>query len=235
MLKAAICDDSAKTIARLEQILDDIPTIVGEYDVFVSGRDVLHCRKSMTIKYDIYILDIEMPQIDGITLANEIRKYDRTALIVFLTSHPEYVYDVFNVVVFDFIVKPVTSKKVKRLFERAISYLDLTNKMFHFSFDKNQYTLECKEILYFEKEKRKIHIYTEKEQFETYLSRKEVVGQLDASVFVSISYSYVVNLGFIKEIRKNEAILKNKAHLPISRKNKQSVKEKHLEFLLKRY
>ena len=52
--------------------------------------------------YDIYILDIEMQGMNGLELAKTIRTNEPNALIIFLTSYSEYVFDVFEVITFDF-------------------------------------------------------------------------------------------------------------------------------------
>ena len=77
---------------------------------------------------DLYILDIEMPGMDGIAVAQEIRKRNSKALIVFLTSYTKYMPDVFAVVTFDFIKKPITIDRLRILLEKAENYLGETVK-----------------------------------------------------------------------------------------------------------
>ena len=59
--------------------------------------------------YHLYIFDIEMPEMNGLQLAKEIRKIDAKALFVFLTGYTQYVMDVFEVITFDYISKPSPS------------------------------------------------------------------------------------------------------------------------------
>lgn len=60
-------------------------------------------------QYQLYIFDIEMSGMNGLELAAEIRKRDKKALFVFITSFSHYMKDVFDVVTFDFISKPYSA------------------------------------------------------------------------------------------------------------------------------
>lgn len=227
MLKAAICDDSTLATARLESLFCTIPNIVKEWDVFHTGLALLQYIRQRAVKYDVYLLDIEMPLLDGITLAKEIRKQDKNALFIFLTSYPNYVYDVFDTVAFHFQIKPISEEQIRRVLKKAVGYLDMLHKKCCFSYNKNYYSLDCEEILYFEKNNRKTYIYTADKRYETYLPKKEWLAQLDPTLFVSLGYSFVVNMEYIKEIIENEVILTNTVHLPISRRQRRKVKEQH--------
>mgnify|MGYP002508020861 FL=1 len=111
MLNIAICDDSVYCIEMLEKLLDAYPGKKSiQYDVFDNPIHLLDYQKANNVLYKLYILDIEMDDMNGISLAKSIRKFDQKSLIVFLTSHNQYVFDVFNVVVFDFLLKPITQE-----------------------------------------------------------------------------------------------------------------------------
>lgn len=63
------------------------------------------------------------------------------ALIIFLTSYSEYVFDVFEVITFDFLLKPITFKRFQKVLQKASTYLNMNKKLFSFSY--------CKRILAF--------------------------------------------------------------------------------------
>ena len=57
--------------------------------------------------YDIYLLDVVMPGLNGIELAKEIRSSDKAADIIFLTSSPEFAVESYTVKASNYLVKPV--------------------------------------------------------------------------------------------------------------------------------
>ena len=134
MLKIAVCDDGWTDIETLEKALDQFDRYPVDYDVFFSAEELLKYRKEHEENYNMYIFDIEMPGMSGLELAKEIRKEDAKALFVFLTGYTSYVMDVFEVVTFDFIKKPVTAEKLSPVLLKAASYLDLTRQEYVFGY-----------------------------------------------------------------------------------------------------
>uniref|UniRef100_UPI0040572F54 LytR/AlgR family response regulator transcription factor n=1 Tax=Agathobacter sp. TaxID=2021311 RepID=UPI0040572F54 len=160
MLKIAICDDSRTDVEMLESAFDKLRQYPIEYDVYFSAKELLEYHTLNEEVYPLYIFDIEMPQINGLELAKEIRERDAKALFVFLTSYTQYVMDVFDVITFDYISKPITVEKLESVLLKAMRYLNLIKQDFVFQFRKNHFRVCCDDILYFEKKGRQavIHI-----------------------------------------------------------------------------
>lgn len=72
-------------------------------DVFYDGQELL----SEIREYDIVFLDYQMPNIDGLATAKEIRKRNMLSMIVFISSFPEVVYKTFQYDTFRFLIKPL--------------------------------------------------------------------------------------------------------------------------------
>lgn len=107
MLRLAICDDDIRIIEQIETYIEKIKNKQIEYDVFTNAEELLRYQ-SQNKEYDVYMLDIEMGKMSGLNLARRLREKYANALIVFLTSYSKYVYDVFEVITFDFILKPIS-------------------------------------------------------------------------------------------------------------------------------
>ncbi|MEG1847865.1 MAG: LytTR family DNA-binding domain-containing protein [Lachnospiraceae bacterium] len=231
MLRLAICDDSCEGIEQLERVLEALSFSMNEYDVFLNGMELLKHLKVCNPKYDLYILDLEMHKTDGMAVARSIRKMDSKVLIVFLANHLERIQEVFQVWAFDFLIKPITLERMRMVLTKANEYCQIMVPKFNFSFDRDYYVLDCSDIIYFEKEKRKVHIHAKSRQYVTYCTMHHIAEQLDASVFAPIACSYIINLAFLKELHSHEVVLENHIHLPVQRGNKNYVKEKLQEFL----
>lgn len=91
-MRLAICDDSTEVVEQIEAFIDDIKEMYIEYDVFYSGEELYRYKKNTDVEFDIYLLDIEMNEMSGLELGHILRNESPYALIVFLTSHTQYVY-----------------------------------------------------------------------------------------------------------------------------------------------
>ena len=231
MLKIAICDDSRTDVEMLESAFDKLRHYVIDYDVYFSGKELLEYTALHGEVYHLYIFDIEMPDMNGLELAKEVRERDAKSLFVFLTSYTQYVMEVFDVITFDYISKPITVEKLESVLLKAMNYLDMIKQDFVFQFRKNHFRVSCDDILYFEKKGRQAIIHTISEAYKTNMTTEEIWKQLDDKVFAHIHVSYIVNLGHIRAIEGDEVVLDNEERFMIARSHKQSLKEKHMEFI----
>ena len=97
--KIAICDDEPAHIEKIRNILLDYETI--NY----SDPAALLKAVSEGARFDVLFLDIMMPQLDGISLARELREYDMDMLIVFITSKIEFIQAGYEVRAFRYLLK----------------------------------------------------------------------------------------------------------------------------------
>lgn len=233
MLHIAICDDSRTDIERLETALDALCSFQIDYDVYFSADELLEYTAVHRESYNIYIFDIEMPKMTGLELAEKIRKTDADALFVFLTGYDQYVMDVFKVITFDYISKPITTEKLESVLSRAIQHLEITKQDFVFHFRKSQFRVSCGDILYIEKKGRQAVIHTIQENFKANMTVSEIWEQLDRRVFMHIRKSYIINMEHLRAIDGDEAVMDNGERLLVARMRKQELKEKHMEFMRK--
>lgn len=231
MIKIAICDDSKVDVEQLETVLDTLCHYQIYYDVYFSAEELLECVAMHREEYHLYIFDIEMPHMTGLELAKEIRKIDTNALFVFLTGYDQYVMDVFKVVTFDYISKPITTEKLEAVLLRAIQYLEIVKQDFVFHFRRSQFRVSCNDILYIEKKGRQAVIHTIQENFNANMTVSEIWEQLDSRLFMHIRMSYIINLEHLRAIDGDEVIMDNGERLLVARMHKQELKEKHMEFM----
>ena len=228
-MRVAICDDSKEEIDTITRCINRLKEYSFTADIFMNPKELLSTRKEKS--YDIYILDIEMPEMNGLQLAKEIRQEDSNALFVFLTSHAEYMRHVFEVITFDFIDKPITEQRLERLIKKAVEHLKKTSKHFVFSYRKNNQSLSFSQILYIEKCGRKAIIHTKEQNYQTNMTLSEIWEQLNQDAFVNIHTSYIINLRHLLSTENEEAKLSNGERLHITRGYRKNLTQKHLEFV----
>lgn len=230
-MKIAICDDNPQDIERIKRYTVRMIEYANEYEFFSTPEKLLEACTQCDTRRDMYILDIEMPGMDGLVVAKEIRTKDSKALIVFLTSYSKYMPDVFEVVTFDFIPKPITEERLRLLFIKAESYLNMTNQNFSFSYRRSRYSLKFDEILYIEKRGRQAVIHTKEILYQANMNMEEIWRGLDERMFATVHGSFIVNLKHTKSLNSSSVVLSNGTELTVSRGFRKELIEKHMDFV----
>lgn len=161
---------------------------------------------------DALILDVEMPGIDGMTLAQHIREQNSRIEIVFVSSHAEFALRGYNVRAADYLCKPVQNVKL-------YSVLDYIQKRLTYKDGDLVISLKrgtgvdkyyCSDILYIKAKLHGIEVITAEKTQEYNISISDVQNLLPENVFVRCHRSYIVN---IKKVIEIESKLHFKLHL----------------------
>ncbi|WP_334072528.1 MULTISPECIES: LytTR family DNA-binding domain-containing protein [Paenibacillus] len=111
MYRVAVCDDEARQRERVQQMLLTLSVKSGvefETVLFESGEQLIAHYENGEDSFHILVLDIEMNGLNGIQTARKLREMKRISeQIVFLTSYAEYMLESFDVVTFQYLLKPV--------------------------------------------------------------------------------------------------------------------------------
>ncbi|MDR2833133.1 MAG: LytTR family DNA-binding domain-containing protein [Streptococcaceae bacterium] len=228
-MKIAICDDMVEIASTTEQLLLDYNKNLFDIDIFYDGERLLDMVEEE--QYDLFFLDIEMPGISGVELAESLRQKGVQSPIIFLTSYKQYMEDVFRLHTFDYLLKPITQDKMFAVLDRVMSYLNVSEHRFVFSFNKVTHTLLLSDILYFEKSKRNVIIHTVNGTYEVVMTTDELLTKVD-SRFVQVHKSFIINAQNVKELRNDTIILSSAQgktyDVPMSRRFAKTAKEKIL-------
>ena len=126
-MKIIICDDYPVIVKNL---IRDIKQIVPQAECvgFSKAKEAqAYAQENAT---DVAILDINMPEISGLTLAQIIQKKNPRVNIIFVTGYPEYALEAHELYASSFLVKPVTAKALKKAFENLRNPVaNLTSKI----------------------------------------------------------------------------------------------------------
>ena len=229
MLEIAICDDDAIILKTLGKYFGKLNDATIKYDIYNSADTLYRYVEEQGTVYDVFILDIEMQGMNGLELAQKIREKDSNCLIIFLTNYSQYVFSVFEVITFDFLRKPLEYSEFENLIKKIKRYFNITKGVFVFSYRKNSFSIPFEEIYYIEKSGRRAYLYSKEYIFNMTLN--EIWKQLDSGAFVAIYPSCIVNLFYVREIVRDELILKTGDKLFVSKKYCQEVKKRHLRFI----
>ena len=230
-MRIAVCEDNNIVAAFMEDYIASMDAENIEYEIFTSGDDLIHYMERENVTFNILFMDIEMPGRNGIETSAYVREKDKNALIIFITDHKEYVYEVFDVLPFRFLIKPVTREALNLVMKKAFEHFNLTKQVFFFKQNKTQLQVAFDEIIYFEGNLRKFRLVTTGGEYDFYGKISEVVKKLDGNLFLQIHNSYIVNMDQIRKISESVVLLKSGTTLPISKKYREYVRQKHIQYM----
>lgn len=127
-MRVAICDDDSLCRAQVLDIVADYNEQRKDTDLvfeMFSEPEALLNAVSKNGSYDIYILDIVMPTINGIQLGQTLRDVGVDSKIIYLTSSEEYALDSFRVRAFDYILKPIEKETFYTVLDEAIASIHI--------------------------------------------------------------------------------------------------------------
>lgn len=226
-MRIAVCDD--EKIFR-DQTISCIKSHDNDYRIYEykSGQELL-CTKE---DFDIIFLDIEMPGMDGMSVAKELRSNGVESIIIFLTSHTELVYDSFKVEAFRFLNKPVNQLALKEAIDDAAVKILSTEKLVINQKGK-LHNVNLKDIVYLEAFGDGTYIYDKSGNvYEALVQLKEWEQRLKEKNFFKIHKSYIVSLMYVKNLEDGKLELNySNTVLTVSRRNLKSFRDAYMEFI----
>ena len=127
ILRIAVCDDEEKQrnemAALLKSYFSSRPDLHGLVETFQNGKELM-ARAGNLENFDIYILDIIMPELNGIELGRHLRALGDGGEIVYLTSSNDFAADSYDVYAFFYLLKPVNQSKLFQVLDGALEKLN---------------------------------------------------------------------------------------------------------------
>jgi len=234
-MKIAICDDDKQELLQISRLVDEyLSCSIAEDKIevfrFESSMKLLAQIESGK-HFDVFLLDVIMPNIKGIELATEIRSKNQVAKIIFLTSSSEFAVDSYSVGAFNYLLKPIQKDKLFSILEKACNniYSDLKQ----YIVVKTQTSLSkvfLHELIYVEVIGRTIYFH---QKGGATLESTSTISQVEAVLlidkrFIKPHRSYIINLDYIKNLLPNGLTTTSDLFIPVSRNVFKEVKQAYI-------
>jgi DNA-binding LytR/AlgR family response regulator len=238
MEKIAICDDDPNSIKALREQIKKFARNMGiEVGIveYSSGTNLLFDWEDTKRQADILYLDIHMPEITGIEVAEKLRREGCNTEIIFYTGSPPEVFDAFDVDAFHYILKGKTSiEKQEDIFCRAVDKLyGQDDEFITFSCGGEHKTIKINSIKYFIVKLKIITVYYEgNKTFDFYSNLSKTSNALLNEGFIRINRETLINMEEVKDRTRVEVVMKDEKSFPIGRRYREIV-DRELEYYYK--
>jgi two-component system, LytTR family, response regulator len=224
-LKYVIVDD-----AEIDRLA--IETLASGHSFLLKVASCHHALEAIELipilKPDILFADIEMPGVNGMDLVRNLA--GTVPVPVFITSHPEFALEGFEIEAFDYLLKPLNPERFNRCVFRIREFYELRSKSFAFDKEYNsnhitikqgydKYKILLHDILYLEAMKDYTKIVTSTAHYLVLGTFSHMQEQLPSDKFTRIHRSYIVNRNKIDSAVGNKLFIST-YQLPVGKSYK---------------
>ena len=216
--RIAIVDDSKTDADFVQYILNkwaDLRRAKIQAEVFSSAEAFLF-QYAEDKDWDILLLDIEMGNMDGVTLAKRIRQANDSVQIIFVTGFADYISEGYEVAALHYLMKPVKQDKLFVVLDRAVATLQKTERVILLPVGGEMLRLPISQVQYVEAFSHTVAIITGTDTIQVKMPISDV-EKLLGEEFIRCHRSYLVGLKHIARLSKTEVILDSGKALPLSR------------------
>ncbi|MFU0827966.1 MAG: Stage 0 sporulation A-like protein [Lachnoclostridium sp.] len=227
IVQIAVCDDE---MIFLENFIQQITTQFLKADMeicvksYTNGTSLLEeCRK---IPFDVLFLDIEMPDISGIEIAETIRAVNPFVNIIFVTNQDDMVFQSIHYKPFRFLRKRYLEDELPEAIHALAKKIRSENQYYTIKFNNSFKQIRITDIIYLESYKHDIFLYTKDEKYRIRSKMERMEKELEVYGFIRVHSGFLVNYRYIYSIDKTKIVLSNKKIIPVSRYRLKNVKQK---------
>ncbi len=227
VVQIAICDDEKIFLENLvHQVSIQFITTGTKYNIkaYMDGMNLLTDCESIT--FDVVFLDIEMPRLNGIDVAEKIRATNPFVNIIFITNRDDLVFQSIRYRPFRFIRKHWLKEELPEAIQALTSKMRNENQYYTVSFNNSSKQIKITDIIYIESYKHDIYLYTQDEKYRIKSNLLKIEKEFEVYGFIRVHSGFLVNYRYIYSVDKTKVVLNNKDMVPLSRYRTEKVKQK---------
>ena len=225
MIRLAIVEDEQQYAKQLREYVDRFSQQLGESFDVTEYSDGDGLVEGFHAQFDIILMDVEMPFLDGMTAAELIRRTDPQVVIIFITNMAQYAIRGYAVDALDYVLKPVSYFAFSQRLERAISRLKRRERKYiALPVKGGVRKLDTSEIYYVESQDHDLTFHTRSGSFRSGLTMRQAEEHLSGAHFFRGNNSYLINLEHVDGVQDGCAIVQGE-QLKLSRPRKNAFLE----------
>lgn len=230
-MKLAIVDDEKIAVDLLKKYIKRFEE-ENKFDINVS---VFYNPNDFLINYsndyELVLMDIEMPGLNGIETAKELRRIDSNVVLMFITNMMQYAINGYEVEAIDFVLKPLSYEDFVLKMQKALRYVSRNkDKKITINTQDSIVNLYISDIYYIEVNKHYLLYHTTNGVYTTRGVMKNIAETLEEYNFVRSNHCYLINLKYIQSINGNIVRVSGK-DLSISRNKKNELMMKFTKYI----
>lgn len=231
MIHIAICDDEHALVDSLKELIRQYEMEKSEAIKITTYYDGIELIEKYDTTIDLIFLDIQMKLVDGLRAAKRLRELDGNVGIIFLTTLTQYGLEGYKYQAMDYIIKPLKYARLKSELDRFLSRRQKEESPFIvISNDSGKYKILLNSLRYVETFNRNLLFHSEQENIICYKSMKEVAQELAPYGFMRCHSGCLVNLFYVKGVKKLEISLITGEKLTISQPKRKEFMEQLTEY-----
>lgn len=214
--RIAICDDRQEDREYVRQLTARWAQQRGnqvEMTEFCSAEQFLFsCPQP---DFDLLLLDIEMGEMDGVSLAKQVRRTNELMQIVFITGYSDYITEGYEVAALHYLMKPVKEEKLFAVLDRAVERLHKNTKVLTLETAEEMVRVPLYQVSALEVQPNYVTVHA-RQDYTVKKSLSELMEQLDERFF-RVGRSAVVNLNDISRVTRSDIYLTDGRSIPLPR------------------
>ncbi|MDR3766275.1 MAG: LytTR family DNA-binding domain-containing protein [Butyricicoccus sp.] len=231
-ISVAVCDDLEEErlqIVRALQNYERRHALEFHLETFRNGEALVHAMQPG--RWDIVMLDIYMPGMDGIQTARLLREQDRECILIFVTTSLEHGMVSYELQASDYLVKPIAQKDVDAaldwcLREKKERFRSITVRS---EWDETEILL--RNIQYIEIKRHTAYIHTTERVIQTSRGMNALEAEINNPDFLRCHRSFLVNMRYIRRLDKRDFVMENGDLVPIGSSDAAATRQKFMDWI----
>ena len=232
-MRIAICDDDHAFIAQVSIMLES--WAAGRTDLMVqafsNGVDLI--KSHAAAPFDLILLDVIMPMLNGIEVARDIREADKDVKIVFLTSSTDYAVESYSVKASNYLLKPLDRQALNRCLDEMAKEMEKAGRTVSIRSPWMVHSVSVASIEYLRAHGKRVEVTLVSgaviDSNEPLHVLKERLGHDEG--FAECHRSYLVNVNQIGSFSAEEVVMRSGARIPVSRSFRAGFKEAYFSII----